>query len=89
MLNISIYELEGVYLTKVIQFFFISKGKRNIRKIIQYNLQGVFQGKEYYNLGFEIIQTKKIILWIIFVVTMEILTKYLILYCTALPYFLN
>lgn len=52
MLNISIYDFDCFISEGVVQFFFLSKGKKNIQKIIQYNFQGKFQGKDYFNLGF-------------------------------------
>ncbi len=38
--------------TKHVQFSFISKGKKNIFKLIEYFYLGEFDGKEVYNLGF-------------------------------------
>ena len=46
------YEIKRAITNEGIDFFFMSAGKREIVKIVQYMYAGRFQGKELYNLGF-------------------------------------
>ncbi len=48
----NVYALQGQKSQREIRYLFISRGKRNITKVVQYSFLREFNGRSFYNLGF-------------------------------------
>jgi len=75
----NIYQMEENVSSNGMNFFFISKGKADIVKIVQYLYVQDLNGTKVYNLGFGDYDLERILFLMTSIQIMEMCIKYLIL----------